>query len=462
MTGRALTQRNLVSFGFLLFTSSTGSFVQMMYLTLYMTDFLRIPPAMAAVIILAARVVDFIIRLFTDLIIDRVHFSWGKYRSWLLILRWVALGALFLEFWPFTGMPLGVRLLAVCLGFILHNAAMGVSTAAYNALAPLIAGTDMDSRIQMEVYGYYWRTAATLVVTAVTIPLVLVLMPALGAFAFTLVAMLFCVPFIVGARMVSNLAKKADPDGTVRTLRPPVAVKDVAEALRQNRLLVLLLIVFILYSTANQIEMYLRPYYYIYLVGNFSLLALGSTVAFVVSLLFSVYMPAVGRKLGKRKALIAGLLLCGICTALKYYAGSDWVLYVGIGILSTGSTYVFSRTIVNYFIDAGEYHYWKTGQDLRQAHVFIFTFPLKLGFMAASAVAVFFLASIGYRPRQAFTPEMASGFRFVLNVVPALMHIAAMVIFAAGYRLKDTDGPRYARMSLERDLERKEKDASAE
>ena len=449
--GRKITQRNIVGYGFLLFTSSTGSFVQMMYLTFYMTDFLRIPPVYAGFIMLGARIVDFIIRLFTGLIIEKVRFSRGKYRSWLLIFRWVALAALFLEFWPFTDSPLGVRLLAVCLGFILHNASMGISTSAYNALAFLIAGADTDTRIQMESYGYYWRTLATLVVTAATIPLVLFLMPYLGPGAFTLVALAFCIPFIIGAQIVSNLAKTADPDGAQQTVRRAVTIKKVALALKQNRLLVLLLIVFVLYSTAVQLEMFLRPYYYIYMVGNVFLLAVGSTIAFIISLAFSIYMPAVGRKLGKRKALIAGLLSCGISAGLKYFAAGNWIYYVAIGSLTLGGTYMFSRAIINYFIDAGEYHYWKTGVDLREAHVVIFSFPLKLGFMCAGAAAVFFLAAAGYQPGAQFTPQMTENFRIFINLVPSVLILAAMVLFAAGYRLKDTDGPRYARLSQERD-----------
>lgn len=83
----ALSGKQVNLYGFYLFTSSLAAMVQMTYLTIFMTDELKIDTAIVATTLLIARIIDFIIGVICGGIIEKVRMPWGKYRSWLLVVR---------------------------------------------------------------------------------------------------------------------------------------------------------------------------------------------------------------------------------------------------------------------------------------------------------------------------------------------------------------------------------------
>ena len=68
-------------------TISFINMLQMSYLTIFMTDYVGVPTAVVATTLLVARFVDLILSLVTGVVMERVRLPWGKYRSWLLLIR---------------------------------------------------------------------------------------------------------------------------------------------------------------------------------------------------------------------------------------------------------------------------------------------------------------------------------------------------------------------------------------
>ena len=82
-----LTQGKITAYGFLLFTTSLPAMLQMMYINVFMTDNAMIPAGVVATTLLVARIIDFIFGVLTGPRVEKIHFPWGKYRSWLLLGR---------------------------------------------------------------------------------------------------------------------------------------------------------------------------------------------------------------------------------------------------------------------------------------------------------------------------------------------------------------------------------------
>ena len=209
-----LNGKQVNKYGFYLFTSSLAAMIQMTYLTIFMTDQLMIDPAVVATTLLVARIIDFVIGVICGGIIDKVRMPWGKYRSWLLVLRWVIVFAIVCSFFDTSGWPMAFRIGVSFIGYILLNVGMSFTTNAYYGLGPALAGANLTDRFRLSTRGAQFMCVAMLLTSALTIPLVTWLTPIVGGgFAYLIVAVIFAIPYIFGCQIVSNLCKECDPSG---------------------------------------------------------------------------------------------------------------------------------------------------------------------------------------------------------------------------------------------------------
>ena len=118
MSGK-LTQSEINKYGFYTLAAGLGNAVPMSYI-LVMTDHLMISGG-SRYSLLIARILDFAVSLAAGPIVQRSNLKWGKYRSWLIILRWVTFIGVCLQFVNTSSLPLPVRLVIVAVGYcMLH------------------------------------------------------------------------------------------------------------------------------------------------------------------------------------------------------------------------------------------------------------------------------------------------------------------------------------------------------
>ena len=118
MQEKSLSSSQVNKYGFYLLTSSLAAMVQMTYLTIFMTDCIKIPAGIVATTLLVARVIDFFIGVICGGIIEKVRMPWGKYRSWLLVLRWVIVFSIVCSFFDTSAWPLGFRVGVSFIGYM--------------------------------------------------------------------------------------------------------------------------------------------------------------------------------------------------------------------------------------------------------------------------------------------------------------------------------------------------------
>lgn len=449
-----LTQGKITAYGFLLFTTSLPAMLQMMYINVFMTDNAMIPAGVVATTLLVARIIDFIFGVLTGPMVEKIHFPWGKYRSWLLLGRWLALVGIVMEFFPSArDTSLALKVLVAIIGYCFHNIAMSIITGPYYALGPLLAGDDMKARMALSARGVLFMNAAMLVVSAITVPFVTFMQTVTSpTMAYMICAVIYMIPLIISCQLVNNISREVDPGGVKHKSGTAVGIKDMIMAIGQNKYLLILIIVQGMTNIAGQVGSGIGSYYWLYVVGNFLLMSVSSTIGMVFSLIFASFAPKIGQRLGKRKGMIVGLLLMGAITCIKIVTREHWVALTVLNVVGSFFGFFYSGFGANYFIDAGEAHLYKTGKDLRTVAAALYGIPIKLGFLFGGAIGMYALAGMGYQAGMVFDYVFTTKFLVVMHIIPGALMIIAAIIFAIGYDLTDEKAAEYAKANYERML----------
>ncbi|WKY48943.1 MFS transporter [Eubacteriaceae bacterium ES3] len=430
------------------FSSSLAVALQMTYITIFMTDGLLIPAAVMGTVLLAGRVIDFIIAVIAGGLIERIKMPWGKYRSWLLVFRWVILAGNILIFVNTANLALPIRLGIVLIGYVLMNASMTfLSTAQFGSLATM-SGTNMDDR-NLIARRYAQGLAAGGIVTAMAIiPLLTYFGEVIGPTnAYLLVAVAFTLPFFLG---IGSLAKgvKEYEIGEKAIVAPPgpkVTVKDMIQSVVTNSQLVVLIIVFSCVYTGMFLLNGVMAYYFTYVLGDFMLMTITLTVNTLFGFIASVFIPRIGLKLGKKRAMVVGLGIYGIMSCMiTFFAAESFPIYIAISVVNIMAMYLFNSFGVNYMLDAGEYGFYTTKKDNRAVAMSMFNLPIKIGLALGGAIGAFGLAWAGYEVGAEISPDFISKFMIILGIAPGAIALFGAVVMFFGYKISDEDAAMYA------------------
>jgi Na+/melibiose symporter-like transporter len=451
-----LSSKDINKYGSYLMFSSLAAMVQMMYVTIFMTQFLQIPAAIAASTLLVARVIDFFIGVICGGIIEKAHLPWGKYRSWLLIFRFVIVGGIALTFFDTTAFPVAVRVVVSFIGYLALNGGMSFTTNAYYALGPALAGDNMEDRVKMSTRGAQFMCVAMLIVCALTLPLVNVLTPFVGScFAYMIVAVVFAIPYIFSCGSLAKMSKEVDPDVRVDTgaAMPTVTLKDMVSAVVQNDQLLVVFMAYLIYYIGMYVVSGLGAYFWMYIIGNYNMLTVASTITMITGTVASLIVPKFTSKLGKKNALALGLLIYGVMYLFIYLFGRATVPFIVFSAIGGAAIYLFSTVGVNYFVDCGEYHLYKTGKDTRVIAVSMYSVPMKIGMALGGAIATYGLAFIGLDQVTATGVADAAfqnSFMVLLGIVPFVLGVLAAAVVKFGYKLTDDKASEYASENMKR------------
>ncbi len=449
MQEKSLSSAQVNKYGFYLLTSSLAAMVQMTYLTIFMTDIIMIPTAVVASTLLIARIIDFLIGVICGGIIEKFRMPWGKYRSWLLVLRWVIIFSLVCSFFDTSSWPVAFRVGVSFIGYFLLNAGMSFTTNAYYALGPALAGANLNDRNRLSARGAQFMCVAMLITSALTIPLVTALTPVVGpANAYLIVAVVFALPYIGGCQMVSNMCRECDPSGKAEKggaqAGPTVTLGDMVRSVTQNSQLLVLFIAYTIYYIGLYVISGLGTYYFTYIVGDFMKMSVSMTITMITGFIASLIMPKLGGKLGKKKAFVTALVVYALAYACVFFIGGNWPFYTLCGAIGGGAVYLFSSFGANYFVDCGEHHLHKTGKDTRTIAITMYSVPMKIGMALGGAIATYGLAFIGYHAGMTIDGAFQTKFMFLLSIIPAILVLIGALIMLIGYKITDEDAARYA------------------
>jgi oligogalacturonide transporter len=413
------------------------------YYLIFLTDVVRIAPALAGTVILISKIYDSITDPFEGIIADRTRTALGRRRPYLLFGIPLVFLSFFALFYPFNMASEAARFWAVILSYLFFSTIVSIVMLNYNALHSEIT-LDYNERSSLSSIRIFFSTVASIVAALVPLEIVkafpdihtgyIVMGLAMGAF--------FALPFIATVAAV-----KERPEFQ----RPPEAFNWRSAFIDpfKNRTFVytlaMYLFAFVAIDTVSTIVAYFVKYY-LQRSSEVSFVNGALLVAQVVSLPFYV---ALSKRTSKIRGYIIGLAIWAAAMLFSFLLSpanaSLWVyVFAAVVGLGTGGIVVMIYAI---FPDIPDVDELASGQRREGIYSALVTFIRKL----SSALAIFAVSLVigwaGYVPplqqtiagaTKLIEQPQSDTFLLVLRLIFMLLPIVLLVfalIFAVRFPL---------------------------
>ena len=465
MEKRKITTKEIWGFASYSFLMYFGIMPPLMFLNAFLTEQLLLPAAFVASFLLFARIVDFGIGVSAGGIIQKANLKWGKYRSWFVIGRFTYIVGLLMQFTYSVALPNAAKAAIVIVGYIIMHGTMDFVSPATYGMIGVMSGSDLEARNKLTFASVRAGSVGNILYSLTFVPILTFFSgTALGpGWAYTVTLALGAGLMIIGLTVSSNIAKPYDVQKVTvaGTPAPPkVTLGDMAKSVVQNGQLLVLFMSQTFANIGAQVLQALMVYYFLFILGNMALLTIALTVSTMFGVVGAIIGPMVGVKLGKKWAMVIGMALSAVATGLiAMFADLGLWYYIGFSCFNALAMAFFRGFGQQYWLDCGEYGYWKSGKDNRAVALALGNVPIKIGFMFGGSIGMYALALIGYTPAMVPTPEFASAFMIILGGIPAAFYVVATIIMAVGYKIKDSDIAMYTEENLKREADMLEQTA---
>lgn len=214
----------------------------------------------------------------------------------------------------------------------------------------------------------------------------------------------------------------------------PIRVTDILEVLRKNRAIVALCIHGLLQGILMSVSGALGTYMYSDVLGNLSLMSVGSLLGMAVSLVLMSVSPKIVRKLGMQSVLNGSLLLgFGLYIVLfVLYALFDvpiWV-YLCLNTLAYGTAGLSGMMQWGMLSEAIEYNEYLTGKRTEGSINGTFNMLRRLGQGLGASFGVAMLGMIGYDASVSVqSSSTILGIKVLCLLFPAICAIGSWIAF---------------------------------
>jgi GPH family glycoside/pentoside/hexuronide:cation symporter len=449
-----LSESNVLQFAFFGAVSALILTVPSSLASFYLINDLAVNLAYAGVVLSVIAVLENLIRILSGVIIQKANMRWGKYRSWIVVLRWVIVFGSIVLFINTGAMPVFVRIFVFAFGYLALYASLTITQTAHYMLITKMAGTNMKDRIRLSVRNTQFVAFAPIVSAYIFMPGVeWVATLSTKTQPMIYLNMVMAVIFVIGAYVLTKVAKPYDaPQSTAANATlPKVTISDLLSSVFTNKPLLSVLFANVFLYTAVSISAGTMIYYFFYIDGNMELMRTTVAASMFTGLVASLIAPKIGMILGKKKAMVFGLLIYALSNiAIIFLARNFTIIFIVLLCLNAGVLFLFKGFHVLYVLDSAEYHYWKTGKDHRAVAVSLIDFPIKIGVALAASITAFIVQSVGFSPEVAIEAEAIRSFLLLFGGIPAICALIGALIMHVGYEITDEDAERYVRENAEK------------
>lgn len=395
------------------------------YLAAFYTDTLGLTPAIAALVIFWAKIVD----AFTDPIMgavaDRTNTRWGKFRPYLV---WGSVPMAISAVLAFTTPDISTEMKAVwafvtyCLMMLCYT----ILSTPYSSLSGVITGNIQERNLLVSI-RFIFAFGASALIGKFTPDLIALLGKSDAELGWQLMAAVYgglaTIIFFITFKLTKE---RVEPPKHQKT-NP---FQDIAELLKNRAWIVLFILALIIMITIT-----LRGgssfYYFKYYVGREDLLGNYLFWQFIAYFGGCFMTPFLMRVFDKRKLLIGLMLIVSVLSCAFYFVPKDmiWAMFT-LNILISLSLGPKSPVTWSMYADAADYNEWKTGHRATAMTFSAATFAQKLGGALGSVTMLGMLAALGYQANEAQNSASLDGINFLQTAAPGIFAlIAAAVVF---------------------------------
>lgn len=457
MDTKTIPKSTFSKYALVMAAQAMACMIPLSYTSMFLTDGLMMSAIVVAGAITAFKALDFVLALICGLIVDKTNMKWGKYTSWIKIGQFAMFFGLILHFGDMRGMPLAAQIVLIAIGYLLVQGTMNfVYTAVYGVI-PVICGGNMDARSKMTSYGVIACCVANIITNFTMTNVILFFQGLVGsAWGYCIAAAIYTVPWFICAGLFVSEMKRYEHQRTKEELaaNPPVSVGKMVKCIFQNSQLLVATLTWAVFYIGFYCNFGAITYFFQYVLGDLRYYSLAQGITTVFSLIASIVGAKIGMKLGKKRALVIGMLWMAVCGVLTWLFGAiNLYVYIVIACVRSVGMYLFYGFAANYMLDAGEWQLYKTGVDNRAMCSALFNLPVKIGTLFGGSIAAFGLAAIGYEAGIVMDAAMKSEFMFIFGALGSIFIAVAALIMQFGYKITDKDAAFYASENAKKEAE---------
>ncbi len=294
------------------------------FVMLYLTDTIGLNPGVVGTLIMSSKLLDGVTDVIFGHFIDVTKNKMGRARPWMF----------------YSGLPLAVSLILLfsipaSMGitaqyayfFVVYTCANALfytaNNIAYATMSALITKNDAE-RVSLGSFRYVFAVVASVLVSSISV--VLVNAFGGGASGWRTVAIIYAVIFLIFNSLASLCCKEiVEEDETVQVQKSAqensqkVSFLNALKVVLTNKYYLMLIAIYLLYYTQNNLGSSVGVYYFKYIFGNEALLGVVSMSAFVMVLAL-IFNPVLVKKFGMYKVnlisyIVTTILAAGVCVS---------------------------------------------------------------------------------------------------------------------------------------------------
>ena len=361
--------------------------------------------------------------------LQKIKMRWGRYRSWLYVAGGLYAFFLFVEFVDF-GLPDGVvKYLVAIIPYMMVNFIMTLHVTATRCLLPLYA-PKLKDRAANQAASNIIGTVGKFIYSLLGLKLITFVNEASGSasLGYTALAGVICVGFTIAMINFGRVTAPLDPSDKDIQGQAKADAKGTDEkepgfwAMFKsiiNAPFGLMLASGIGKSIAMQLINNLIAFYYLYVIGDNTLMATYLTLSSLFSYLGAQFTQIVSRKMELKYIGAVGLGLYGGCMLLSYLAGSNALFFTILLSISNIGLQIYLTAETPLYTAISDYSYIKSGKDSSKFIQQFSGLSNKTGTLVSTSAVGFGLMLIGFDAENV-TASAAQGLRFLVSLGPAM------------------------------------------
>ena len=420
----------LPSFGFQLFVN-----MEIFFFAAFLTDYAKIPVAIAGTVLMVTSIFDIVWVPTAGVILEKSSMRWGRYRSWLLIGPPLAAVFFVLQFSK-IGDPV-INAVLISIGFIISHLIWNIFYAGHIAMNNSMT-MDREERISMASNRGMFNSLGSICFSMVGAKSIQLLGGGNQAMGCTLTVIVSGILMTLCYWALFSITKDYayHPSAHVQAeTKDKMGIGDMFKQIIVTPPLIGLMLAELGRYLGRFVIFGMAFYYFKYVVNNLTVIAVFFTGLNVVCFFGAMATAPLAKKFGERNTYVLSLSLfiIGLLTVWALpmnhmsFMVVMFVAYLGYGMPDALGVAMYSATV-----DYGE---WKTGKNARGFIMSLISFPIKTAIFVRSVVITGVLVSAGYVADMAPTPELISGIKNGIALIPALFIGAGLIIILALYRI---------------------------
>lgn len=430
-SNRKLPLRVLIGFPLANFGPTLQTCIQMYFLLYFFTNVLGISGTAAAVIIMVARIWDFINDPLMGILVERTKRP-DKCLFWMRVtLVPVAIFMILTYTAPqFSNTGKIVWALLMFIG-------LGMSQTAYsiplNSLRPKLT-SDRAQRAKLGTFEGVFSIAANLIVPSVTMPFVAWLQGFPISAPFTVLAIVYAIVYVLVGAIGLFMLRGSEPDESLEVSSnsgEKVGAGEMIRTLLTNKVALLILLVQVIKMFISSTIGASMTYYYQYNIENLNLMSLVSSVGGFIGVLPVLFLVPLQKKFGNAGTALMGSIigLAAMVVRFIFHDSTPFIL-VSMSIVEAIGVQLPNSMMVQCLMDSIDYGEWKTGNRPVAVIMSASGIGQKVGLAFGTSIAGFIIGALSFDPNVASQPQNILNSFFGINVIlPMVMYIGMALIF---------------------------------